>query len=65
MAKSAAQYRLADLALQASEARVIDIRTGRPWRGPVRSSWSFLFDVVVIFGLGLIGAWLFLKMSGG
>jgi hypothetical protein len=65
MAKSAVQYKVTNLQPQAAGARVIDIRTGRPWRRPEPSSWGFLFDVVLTFSLVLLGAWLFLKMRGG
>jgi hypothetical protein len=66
MAKTAVQVRMTNVAAQAATARVIDIRTRKPWkpREPA-SDWAFLFDVGLTFILVLLGAWLFLKMRGG
>jgi hypothetical protein len=47
------------------EARVIDIRTRRPWRPPEAPVWPFLLDVVLTFAIMLLAAWLFQKMRGG
>jgi hypothetical protein len=66
MAKVAVQYRVASsFEPQAAAARIIDIRTRRPWRRPEPTNWTFLFDVCLTFSLVLLGAWLFLKMRGG
>lgn len=46
-------------------AQVIDLRTRRPWRRPQPPAWPFLLDIALIFSLGMLGAWLFLKMRGG
>jgi hypothetical protein len=65
MANNAAQVREAGAASASSTARVVDIRTGKPWRPPEPRRRSFLVDVAVVFILVTLGAWLFLKMQGG
>ena len=65
MGKSAAQWRTTVTAAPSVEARVIDIRTRKPWRPPEPVEWSFLFDIVITFSLVTLGAWLFYKMRGG
>jgi hypothetical protein len=71
MAKGAAQLRVASVAAATPRARVIDIRTGRPWRPPepapasTPGPWPFLVDMVIVTVTVLLGAWLFLKMTGG
>ena len=65
MAKSTAQMRVVNVAATWPEARVIDIRTGKPWRPPEPKTRPFLLDIGITFGLVTLGAWLFLKMQGG
>ncbi len=65
MPKSATQFREERVAAASSEARVVDIRTGRPWRPPEPKVRPFLLDLGITFGVVLLGAWLFLKMQGG
>ena len=66
MARSAAAFRVRpELKLDSLQARVIDIRTGRPWRPPMEPAWPFLMDAAITIVLTLIGAWLFHKMRGG
>ena len=64
--KNAALVRpIANLDIARMEARVIDIRTRRPWRPPDAPVWPFLLDMVITMGIMLLGAWLFQKMRGG
>ncbi|HTK35866.1 MAG TPA: hypothetical protein VL358_11355 [Caulobacteraceae bacterium] len=69
MTKGAAQLRVASAAAAPPQARVIDIRTGRPWTPPEPAlhsgSWSFFVDMVIAAAAVSLGAWLFLKMTGG
>lgn len=65
MGKTAAQWRTTVTTVTSVEARVIDIRTRKPWRRPEPVDWPFLFDIVITFSLVTLGAWLFLKMQGG
>lgn len=65
MTKSAAQLRVVSVAAASPSARIIDIRTGKPWRPPEPKGRPFLLDISITFGLVLLGAWLFLKMQGG
>lgn len=66
MAKSAVQFKTPAPSVHGTlSARVIDIRTRRPWRPRDASSLPFLFDLALTFTLMLLGAWLFLKMRGG
>ena len=65
MAKSAVQYKMTTQAVPAAGARIIDIRTRRPWRPRETGGATFLFDIGLTFILVLLGAWLFLKMRGG
>ena len=64
MTKVAAQLRVEKVAAPAG-ARVIDMRTRKPWRPPQPRSWPFLFDMAITFSLVTLGAWLFLKMQNG
>ena len=66
MAKNAALVRpAANLEIAKAEARVIDIRTRRPWRAPDAPVWPFFLDVAVTLVMVLLGSWLFYKMRGG
>jgi hypothetical protein len=68
MAKSAAQLHVVSVAAASPQARIIDIRTGRPWRPPEPAEpWrgSIFLDMFIIVGMVSLGAWLFLKMQGG
>jgi hypothetical protein len=66
LSKSAALVRpAANLEISRIEARVIDIRTGRPWRAPDAPVWPFMLDMVITLAMMLLGAWLFQKMRGG
>lgn len=65
MTKSAAHYREESVSTASSEARVVDIRTGKAWKPPEPRVRPFLLDLGITFGVVLLGAWLFLKMQGG
>jgi hypothetical protein len=66
MPKSATQFREEGLSAASSQARVVDIRTGKPWRPPPEPKIRpFLLDLGITFAVVLLGAWLFLKMQGG
>ena len=64
--KNAALVRpTANLEIARMQARVIDIRTRRPWRAPDAPVWPFLLDMAITLAVMLLGAWLFQKMRGG
>jgi hypothetical protein len=66
LAKNAALVRpIANLEIARLEARVIDIRTRRPWRAPDAPVWPFMLDMAITLATMLLGAWLFHKMRGG
>jgi hypothetical protein len=65
MTKSAAQLQVANVAATKPEVRVVDIRTGKPWRPPEPKARPFLLDLSLTFLVVMLGAWLFLKMQGG
>jgi hypothetical protein len=66
LAKSAALVRPAtNLEIARIGARVVDIRTRRPWREPDAPIWPFMLDMAITFVVVLLGAWLFQKMRGG
>jgi len=65
MGKSAVQLKPAGFSPAREVARVIDIRTRKPWRRPEARVWPFLVDVLITFSLVMLGAWLFQKMQGG
>jgi hypothetical protein len=67
MGKSAARLKMAAVPDGTFGARVIDIRTRRPWRPPPAPEfhWPFLADVAITVFMVALGAWLFLKMRGG
>ncbi len=66
MGKSAARFEAAAAPAKAEGARVIDIRTRKPWRPPPRDfRWAFAIDAAITILMVLLGAWLFIKMRGG
>lgn len=65
MSESAVRFDAVVASRSPARAQVIDIRTRRAWRPPDPRPWPFLMDVALIFSLGAVGAWLFLKMQGG
>lgn len=74
MSETAVELRTAaPLGAEAASAQVIDIRTRRAWAGapaPVhkavdRSVWLFLRDAAIVAVTCSLGAWFFLKMTGG